>query len=160
MAIPEVTCYHEAGHTVLRFVRSARLDEVHLWPTDQALGHWEAMMFPGQDEKPLPYPLNIEDWVSGLAAEDIQFRERSAGAEHDLQEARNAAAACVAREHVDVHVNETIDRVRIFLSEPANWAAVQRISDGLINRVEIASKLGLQVLAEEEELRKWFKAAH
>ena len=77
MARAEVTCYHEAGHVVIRLVRNLLVDFVFVWETDKAPGNWE-----GRGR----WAMLGRKLGGRQPAEHLRFGEYSKGAEHDLEE--------------------------------------------------------------------------
>ncbi|MCB0198311.1 MAG: cell division protein FtsH, partial [Anaerolineae bacterium] len=94
------TAFHEAGHALVAWLsnNSDRIHKVTIIPRGRALGL--TMMLPEEDRMNITeseLETNLMMLLGGRAAERIEFKECSAGAENDLERATSLARRMVTQ---------------------------------------------------------------
>jgi hypothetical protein len=160
MGLPEVVCYHEAGHAVAYLANGVPIDDVWISDYKGHPGDWGGDVFasPIQESR-----LRLIAKLAGATAEKRRFGIYSAGTRDDFDGAREIAKESCPPGEVDTFLDEMLIEARRFVDAPDNWAAIERIAGKLKEKVEEAANRdpdidGLRkACASGDELQEWFK---
>jgi hypothetical protein len=164
MGLPEVVCYHEAGHVVAYLAHGIPIDSVLVWESKENTGEWEGGLLDDSADSSVEDPrLRLIVKLVAPVTDEKRFGTGfRRGDKKDLDESRKIAEDSCPTEDVGVFLDEMLEEARRFVDAPDNWAAIERIAHRLMAKVDAAANQeadpvsGRQFDVSGEVLREWF----
>lgn len=145
---------------VAYLARGISIENVWIWECKEHPGEWEGGLWPNKTN--IEPRLRLFVTLVAPTADEKRFGTGfRKGDKEDLDMARKIAEIICSPEKVDSIVAKMLKEAQCFIDDPNNWAAIERIANRLMAKVnaiiqEEEPLFGRKVQAREEELQEWF----
>lgn len=137
----ELTAYHEAGHAVMALLMGRSVQKVSIIPSQNRLG---AVTMQKGRSKQVQDKLEADILIllAGMAAEGRKSGQYNlGGAKQDLQMVEKLALSRAGNpKQATKLIQKTLDKTQHILSQKANWLAVKKIAQELVEHGSISGR--------------------